>query len=266
MAIMFEVKTAQIQSIKILCEVLQKLLTDTNLEIDETGIKNTDTNVSHTVLIHVKLDACKFEYFYCRDRVVIGVNMLVLHRIMKTVHMSSTLCLFMDDSEPNHLGIRVDNSEKNTTSLFKVNLLDLDNRARVVEPITFDSTIIIPSSDFQKHIRDMAIVSDYVEIRNVGTELTLVAQGDDYTMETTIRDIVAHETVDTNDTPVAATGTRITQGEFQLSYLVQFTHCTAISPMVEILMRNDYPILLQYNVASLGTIKLALSQVMHHRE
>lgn len=271
MTLIFEVSTAQVQSIKVLFETLQKLVTDTNWEIDHTGIRNTDTNITQTVLIHVKLDANKFEHFYCARRIVIGVNMLVLHRIAKTIHASSTLCLFMEEEDPNHLGIRVENTEKNTTSLFKVNLLDLDTRMRIVDPITFDHTIVIPSSDFQKHIRDLSVVADYVEIRNIGAELTLVARGDDYSMETTIRDIVMHgdalENPTTPTTPPPSSPqdeeeSSIIQGEFLISYLVQFTHCTSISPMVEIMMRNNFPILLVYQVASLGTVKLALSQAI----
>ncbi len=259
MGILFEIKTAQVQSIKVLVETLHKLVTDTTFEVDETGVKNTDTNVSQTVLIHVKLDAGKFEHFVCKKPTVLGVNMTVLHRIMKTVHNSCTLCLFMEEEDPNHLGIRVDNVEKETTSAFRVNLLDLDNRMPPVNPIAFNSTIVIPSADFQKHIRDMAVVSDFVEIRSVGTELALMAKGDDYSMETTMRNIVTHDADDQSGRRDGACG-EITQGEFHISYLVQFTHCTSISPMVEILMRNDYPILLQYSVASLGTIKLALMQ------
>lgn len=270
MTLIFEVSTAQVQSIKVLFETLQKLVTDTNWEIDHTGIRNTDTNIAQTVLIHVKLDANKFEHFYCARRIVIGVNMLVLHRIAKTIHATSTLCLFMEEEDPNHLGIRVENTEKNTTSMFKVNLLDLDTRMRIVDPITFDHTIVIPSSDFQKHIRDLSVVSDYVEIRNVDSELTLMARGDDYSMETTIRDIVMHgDSLPTKSleeeemkTTVDDAGKGIIQGEFLISYLVQFTHCTSISPMVEIMMRNNFPILLVYQVASLGTVKLALSQAM----
>lgn len=261
MTLIFEVSTAQVQSIKVLFETLQKLVTDTNWEIDDTGIRNTDTNIAQTVLIHVKLDANKFEHFYCARRIVIGVNMLVLHRIAKTIHASSTLCLFMEEEDPNHLGIRVENTEKSTTSLFKVNLLDLDTRMRIVDPITFDHTIVIPSSDFQKHIRDLSVVADYVEIRNVGSELTLVAKGDDYSMETTIRDIVMHGDDIASTVPQDQDG-GIIQGEFLISYLVQFTHCTSISPMVEIMMRNNFPILLVYQVASLGTVKLALSQAI----
>jgi proliferating cell nuclear antigen len=277
MTLIFEVSTAQVQSIKVLFETLQKLVTDTNWEIDHTGIRNTDTNIAQTVLIHVKLDANKFEHFFCARRIVIGVNMLVLHRIAKTIHAASTLCLFMEEEDPNHLGIRVENTEKNTTSMFKVNLLDLDTRMRIVDPITFDHTIVIPSSDFQKHIRDLSVVSDYVEIRNIDSELTLMARGDDYSMETTIRDIVMHgddvallpppplssgQPQKEGEDDDEAGGNGIIQGEFLISYLVQFTHCTSISPMVEIMMRNNFPILLVYQVASLGTVKLALSQAM----
>jgi proliferating cell nuclear antigen len=41
--------------------------------------------------------------------------------------------------------------------------------------------------------------------------------------------------------------------------LVMFTKCTNLCSNVYIFIKNDYPIIIQYKVADLGTIKLCLA-------
>jgi proliferating cell nuclear antigen len=49
------------------------------------------------------------------------------------------------------------------------------------------------------------------------------------------------------------------QGVFSLKYLVLFTKCTNLSSSVEIYLKNDYPLIVKFLVASLGELKLCLS-------
>ena len=47
----------------------------------------------------------------------------------------------------------------------------------------------------------------------------------------------------------------IIQGVFSLKYLAIFTKCTNLCSNVEIYLKNSYPIILRYSIASLGEIK-----------
>ena len=57
-----ELRTVQSASIKILTEALREILNDVCIEFDETGVKIVTMDCAHVVLIHLKLDAVKFEY------------------------------------------------------------------------------------------------------------------------------------------------------------------------------------------------------------
>ena len=59
----FELKTVQSSAFRILIEALKEILTDANIEIESSGIKIMTMDPSHTVLVHLKLDANKFEKF-----------------------------------------------------------------------------------------------------------------------------------------------------------------------------------------------------------
>jgi hypothetical protein len=51
----------------------------------------------------------------------------------------------------------------------------------------------------------------------------------------------------------------IVQGYFLLKPLVLFTKCTAMSTDIMIYLKNNYPIIIEYSVAGLGEIRLALA-------
>ena len=56
--------------------------------------------------------------------------------------------------------------------------------------------------------------------------------------------------------------TDIVQGNFFLKHLVLFTKCTSLCSDISLYLKNDYPIIVEYNVAGLGEIKLALAPAL----
>lgn len=243
-----EMRTVQSSAFKVLVEAMKELLTDTPIEFDETGMKIISMDNSHVVLVHLKLDAEKFEHYYCKNRIVIGVNMLNLYKLIRSINSNDILTLFVDSDDLNHMGIKIENSEKNTKTTYKLNLLDLDNTNIQIQPASFESVITLPSVDFQKLCRDMRNIADYVEIKNIKSQLMFSCKGEFCSQETVIA-----------DTDNGQSTTEIVQGIFNLEYLVFFTKCTNLCNTVELHLKNDYPLLIKYTVASLGEIKLVLA-------
>ena len=64
-----EVRTVQASAFRILIEALKEILTDANLEFDETGMKIMAMDSSHTVLVHLKLTASNFELYKCKNKI-----------------------------------------------------------------------------------------------------------------------------------------------------------------------------------------------------
>ena len=65
----FHIQTVQSGAFRILIEALKEILTDTNLIIDNTGIKLIATDNSKIVLIHMKLHSENFEHYYCKEKI-----------------------------------------------------------------------------------------------------------------------------------------------------------------------------------------------------
>ena len=250
----FNIKTVQSGAFRILVEALKEILTDGNFIFDETGVKLMAMDSTHTILIHMKLEQENFEFYHCKRKIITGVNMLNLFKLIKTMTNSETLTLFMKKNDENHLGIRINNNEKNSQTTYHLNLLDMENENIQIPPAEFETELTFPSSDFQKIIRDMINIGENIEITSIGNQLKLVCNGDFANQETVLGETNNGLTFTTSQSPELPI-----QGTFSLKYLLLFTKCTNLCNQIQIYIKNDYPLVIKYAVASLGNIKLCLA-------
>lgn len=249
-----EVKTVQASAFRILIEALKEILTDANLEFDETGMKVMAMDSSHTVLVHLRLQGANFEHYYIKNKIILGINMINFFKLIKTMGNSDTLTLFVSEENESVLGIKLENNEKNSKTVYELNLMDLHEDNIQIPPAEFESVITMPSVDFQKTCRDMHNLADYIEIQSYGCQLMLRCKGDFASQETIIGETNSGMSFLKNDNPE-----EIVQGVFALKHLVLFSKCTNLCNSIEMYLKNDYPLIIKYNVASLGEIKLCLA-------
>jgi len=255
------IKTIQATIFKQVIDALKDILMDVNLEIDDTGLKIIAMDNTHIVLIHLKLEAEKFEEYYCEKKLYIGINMLKLHMLIKTIGTNDLLNIYIEKQDPNNLGIKITNNEKNVETNYKLSTIDIDVLNVTIPPVNFHTTITMPSSYLQKIIRDMHNISEFIEIRNIEKSLILKCKGDFCSQETILGSEKSHNiTISKNTEENEDNDQEIIQGVFSLKYLLIFTKCTNLCSSVEIYLKNSYPIILRYSIASLGEIKLCLAQ------
>lgn len=250
-----EIKTIQASTIKSVIDAMKEILMDVNLEFDENGMKIVALDNTHIVLIHLKLHAEKFESYYCMKKLYVGINMLKFHMLIKTIQNGDILSLFIHKDDPNILGITIENNEKNVKTTYKLSMLDIDVVNVDIPPADFNTIITMPSAYLQKIIRDMHNLAEYIEIKNIGGKLILSCQGEFCCQETILATETQNIQIKNNENTQ-----EIIQGIFSLKYLSIFTKCTNLCSTVEIYLKNSYPIILQYSIASMGSVKLCLAQ------
>ena len=253
------VKTVQTNAFKTLCEALKEILTDTNLIFTPEGIKIIAMDPSHTVLVHLKLEKESFEEYFCTDKITAGISMLNFFKLIKTMTNNDTLTLYIERADENKLGIRIENGEKNSITTYKLNLMDLNEENISIPPAAFESIITLPSSDFQKICRDMSNLSTTIEIKSVGQQLVFGCNGDFASQETVLGETdngVQFTSCKSSEYPI--------QGLYSLKYLILFTKCTNLCNIINIYIKNDYPLIIKYNIASIGDIKLCLSPLTNN--
>ena len=211
---LLDVKTVQSSAFRILIEALKEILTDANMEFDDTGMKIMKMDSTHTVLVHLRLQAEDFEFYYCKQPIVLGVNMINLFKLIRTIGNDDTLNLYVEGENQGVLGICIENGEKNSVTNYKLNLMEIDEENIVVPPTTFDSVITLPSVDFQKIVKDMNNLSSEIEIKSYGNKLMFSCIGDFATQETIIG-----ETLD-GISFTKANPDEIIQGVFSTKHLI----------------------------------------------
>lgn len=260
---LFEIKTVQSGAFRTLIEALKEILTEANLEFDSQGIKVMAVDETHTVLVYLRLHSDRFESYYCPQKYILGVNMIYLFKLIKTMGNNDSLSLYLPAANPNKLGIRMENSEKSTVTNYFLKLFDTDVEDIQIPNLNFPSIIHLPSADIQKICRDMNALGEKldVEITSSGTDLIFKCMGDFAEQETIISEnnntIKVHKNTNTNE---------IVQGLFQLKHLVLFTKCTSLCPSIELYLKNDYPLILRYTVANLGEVKLVLAPIKNKQQ
>jgi proliferating cell nuclear antigen len=255
---LLEIKTVQATTFKQMIDALKEILMDVNLEFDSTGMKIVAMDTTHVVLVHLKLEADRFENYYCeKKKLYVGINMIKLQMLIKTISNGDILTLFVEKEDINNLGIRIENSEKKVRTTYRLSMLDINAVEYEIPPVDFPTIITMPSVDLQKIIRDMHNLADNIEIRYVENQLRFSCKGDFVKQETILG-------TDKNQNLTVAKNTQknheIIQGVYSSKYLAMFTKCTNLYNMVEIYLKNNFPLILKYNVASLGEIKLCLVQ------
>jgi hypothetical protein len=104
---------------------LKELLIDTNIQWDKDGLKIIDLDNTRVVMIHLRIHD-KFEDYVCEEPITMGVNLTNLNKLMKTVDNSDTLSFYLENSDLNRLAIKVENSEKKTHTVYKLNMLEIE--------------------------------------------------------------------------------------------------------------------------------------------
>ena len=255
-----EIKTVQIAPFRTLMTALKDILLETNITFQQDGIRIINMDKSHTILAHLHLEASKFEHYFCKyPKIVIGVNMFHLFKLINSIDNNDTLTIYIKEEDycdgiVNYLGLTFENGDIKQCKTQMLRLIEPDDEELEVPSVKFSSVINLPSTDFQKIIRDLSALSDRLEIKCVGDELMFSLVGPFASVQIRRSECDGNlEYIQKQDS------TKVIQGEFPLKYLSYFIKCTNLCNSIELMLENDLPLVVKYNVASLGEIKLCLA-------
>jgi proliferating cell nuclear antigen len=292
-----ELKTTQASAIKIVVDAVNSLLTDANFDFypyymdDETkddkyesdsdesssdeeenetekpkdeskkrigGMILKEVNKTGKILVYMRLDADKFDvykYNYKKKKLTLGIDIGNLLKCLKCMSHFDAMTWLVDDDDINKLVVILESAERKEKKTFKLNLMDIEEETYDITPIQFPYSITLPSQDFHKYCKDMAATTDKIEIKATSNKLFFSGKGGIGNIEFEVGETngglaIVSTTSNTNE---------IVQGLFELKFLLIFTKCTNLCNQVTLFLKNDYPIIITYQIAALGEIKLVLS-------
>ena len=141
------IKTVQIAPFRTLMTALKDILLETNITFKKDGIRIINMDKSHTILAHLFLDANKFEHYYCKyPKIIIGVNMFHLFKLINSIDNDDTLTIEIDESEytdgiVDHLGLKFENGDIKQVKEQKLKLIEPDEEELELPDVKFSSII-----------------------------------------------------------------------------------------------------------------------------
>lgn len=256
-----EIKTVQIAPFRTLLTALKDILIETNIIFTEHGISITNMDKSKTILANVNLKAENFEQYYIGEpKIVIGVNIYQLFKLINSLENDDTLTIYIHknhymDGIVSHLGLNFENGDIKQSKNYQLRLIEPHPEEMEIPDIMYSSIINLPSGDFQKIIRDMSALADKLEIKSICDEIIFSLNGPFASVQ------IRRSECDNNLSYVKKDTMDVIQGLFSLKYLSYCIKCTNLCNTIELMLGNDMPLIVRYNVASLGDIKLCLSQL-----
>lgn len=248
-----EVKSVQANSFKTLFEALKEILDDCNITFDSTGMRILAIDGAHVCLVHMRLEAKNFDTYYCEEPHIAGVNLSMLHKLLKSVSPDDTITFFIDSDMPHELGIKIENSDQKTTTTYLYKMLEIDEKDMKVPAVEFTSVMQMPSLEFQNLCRYLKDLTDEIVITCVNEQLIISIDGDSANMRKVIKESEKGLTF------IASSKDEVIHGRFPLRFLLMFTKATNLSKHIGIYLKNDFPMVIQYSIANLGELRFALS-------
>jgi hypothetical protein len=157
MSFIFNARTTDGYSFKVLSELLQHSIKTAYYEIDQSGIYLKMCDSKQHVMFDIVLPRDNFYSFeLATDKLCFGITQLHMSTMLKIVKKKDTVVLFITAETPNELGIRVEPREKTNITTSYVKICPSYNIAPIENNGPYPVTIPVQSSDYAKMCKEMA--------------------------------------------------------------------------------------------------------------
>lgn len=265
---LFKIVTLKSTILKIMIEIIKPYIKEMNILFHPDYIKISTLDISKSSVTYVKLYANKFESYYCKEPIIIGVNTSTLFKTIKSTNRRETICLSMDVNNRDHLCIDLADLFQGKVKSYSLPLLSLEEKMVHIKDMEFSYIINMPSTQFQQIIKDIHLLDGKtVEIKSIGKQLIFTCNDGIADFRTTISEIdesinkeqkalLQQNGEDVRSVKFSKSSDIIVQGLFKMSHLMNFIKASHLCESMNVLLTNDQPLVLEYFVADLGILRI----------
>lgn len=212
------------------------------------GLRIIKVTEDKNILIKLVLYASKFDFFYCSEpKVIVGIDMHFLRDTLKCLPDTDQIIFRMYKNNRNTLHISSINTKgKNSHSeetVAELVLLTLQFKEINIPSNKFPNDIRISTEKFHDFCKHLNASSGLVEIRSYANQISFTSQNEGAKITKSYTDLSAKRKSREDET---------IQGVYELKYLFDFSKCSKMCPIITLFLKNEYPLVLRIQVASLG--------------
>jgi proliferating cell nuclear antigen len=237
---------------KTLFDVLKDLLTEVNLRFDEKGFKIVSLDPGKIGMIY--LSVFNLEKYVCKDVIYAGLYIGYMYKILRTVSTGHYLEWRIRRDEPKVMEVVLSHHDRRIQTTHHIKILNLDIEEITIPVVEFDCVVSMPSTDLQKHIKELSHVSNVLTIRGNERNIQFIARGD-----------LGDTCIDVSPTPSGLNwihrkeAGQAFDGSYFIKYIERFSR-GQVDNTVELFFRQDYPLIMRYQM-TIGSLRFCVAPI-----
>ena len=251
---MFQCKLQDALVFKKIVESIKDIVNNVNIDASPSGLSFQAMDLSHVALVTLQLRAEGFHSYKADKTFPLGVKLQNLHKILKCADASDMITLECED-EPQQLHLKFESQKQDKFSKFTLNLMQNDEDKLSIPETNYSSTVVLPSSEFTRIVRELSQLSETVKITTGNKSVKFSVDGDIGNGEIELLENGSereNEKIEINvDEEITAS--------FSLTFLNSFCKGGGLSENVKLLMSGNTPLVVEYQIGDLGTLKYYLA-------
>jgi len=253
---MFEVKLSHADILKKIIEAIKDLVNDAPITCTDTQMTLMAMDPSHIATVSLKMETGLFALYRCDRPISIAVSIVDLAKIMKcTKPEDSCLIRFEDNGDETMLFRLEDTLGGNRKEDITLKLLNMHYEQPESSQESYAAKIEMPSAEFQKACRDIAIFSDTLTFKTYTDKIVFCGRGDTVDITLTYDNQLASDI----RSEIAIDVKSPMRVNFSIKYLNHFAKASHISDRVKISLRSSGHVEVQYDVDGHGHLRYFLA-------
>lgn len=243
-----------------LFESIKEMVSDVNLDCDDSGIHMQSMDSSHVALVSFKLADSLFDAYRCDINRTVGLKVETVCKVLKACGPMDTVVLRCDD-DGDTLDIVIEHDKDEKMSHLSLKLMQIHQEALGVPDNEFDTVVMMPSRELKNiayHYDQLGIETVSIDVNK--NEIRFLCKGDLGEGSTVLKPTQGDNREEC--TEILNCKQPVTMS-FALRYVKMFANASSLSLRVRVSLTDKQPLevkfLLKDSDESLGYLRFFLA-------
>lgn len=254
-------------------DAVKELVTEVNLDCNESGITMQAMDTSHVALVMLSLKLGAFDHYTCAHDRSLGLNMVQVSKIFKLCGNDDQVIIRNPDdgeaaaggSSSDKVTFIFDSASEDRVSDFQLRIQQLDQEHLGIPESHFAATVTMPSKQFAKIVNDLNSFSDSLGIVVTPKGIKFTAQGDFGSGNTLLKSRQSGSEANLSEAVEIACEQSSVALTFASRYLTYFAKASTLSDAVTLKLSPGQPLEVHFtlnNDPHVGYVKFYLAPKM----
>ena len=255
---MFSATLVQSSILRKIVDSIKDLVPKVNLEATPLGLSVQAMDSAHVSLVSLMLRESGFESYRCDKNITLGLDLSDFSKILKLSSNDDQVTLKAQEDN-SYLTIIYTNNKTAKECEFNLTLMTIESDSLGIPDSEYPTIIKMSSSEFVKLCKDLTPLTESIKIECSGEkEAKISYSGKTGNGSIKLRKHLADKEDDfidiNHDEDICST--------FGIQYLNSFGKAASLSSTVVLNMSMKFPLMINYEIESLGFIKFYLAPKM----